>query len=129
MLAAQAFGLDIFGTIARWTEETFVCGSSARLKARKRCRPGWNSVEYASLQDALDAYGIKQPMAPHWYPVEFQAGTVEVNALPGFITIRVPYNSDEQFFAITIKQFATEEAAGGAFEKDGNMLLYMKKVA
>ncbi|MEA4955804.1 hypothetical protein SDC9_51423 [bioreactor metagenome] len=120
MVVAQALGYNVFGTIARWTEETFHFG------AAEQSREGLPSntvtvgeTEYSSLQEALTAYGITEPLAPNWYPEGFEVRAITVTPQLGAIKIRASYQAEEKSFSITIWQYETEEnMESGTFEKD-----------
>ena len=77
MITAQAIGINVFGAMARWTEEIFSFGpthevdiSSATHDPAQEGRPviAGQGQEYLSLQEALDAYGITEVTAPTWLP-------------------------------------------------------------
>lgn len=66
MAAAQAFGFDIFGALARWTDETFHFIAGTEASAMGVVDPASDALRQ-SVQDALDRAGIDLP-APSWYP-------------------------------------------------------------
>ena len=63
MATAQALGYDVFGIIARWTEETFHFSVSA--SSETSATPSGDAA-YKDLQAALDAYGVAGTVAPTW---------------------------------------------------------------
>ena len=81
LVAVQAAGVDVFGAIARWTDETFSFSSAGsrrqtdELPAVELDGP----VAYASLQQALDTYGVTEVAAPTWIPEEFRLMEVSVD--------------------------------------------------
>ena len=84
MIAAQAGGFDVFGALARWTNEVFGFGDIYNKPAdaytdtasSEFLWPNANvpeGTEFDSLQDALDACGIDFEVAePTWLPDGFQ---------------------------------------------------------
>lgn len=121
MITVQAIGFDVFGKVARWTEEVFRLDLPAQTEnGQINIDQAGINAEYNNLQEALGAYGITQPVVPSWYPEGFKSVLVAVSSLPGYIKFAEVYESDDNSLSLTIKQFVTEEAAGGAFEKDGN---------
>lgn len=84
MVVAQASGFDVFGAMARWTDEVFSLGtirykSGVDTDTRTHGNPTEASsdkeqafrIEYASLQDGLDAYEITEVASPTWLPKRF----------------------------------------------------------
>ncbi len=128
MVVAQAFGFDVFGAIARWTEETFRFGVSSQTgeeQAGGDDQTG-EDMEYATLQEALDAYGITEPVAPAWIPDGFALGGIDVDSLPDSLKIHATYQAGEQHFAITLSLYdSVEQVAAATFEKDmTNVLIH-----
>lgn len=124
MVTAQAFGVDIFGAIARWTEETFNFSITSHPSGNRDNMPiPATDGEFATLKDALDAYGISELVAPQWYPAGLE--TVRLSATPRNtgITIQGVYDTKEMSITISIRQYATTQDAQigiGTFEKDAN---------
>ena len=78
MIVAQAAGLDIFGTMARWTDEVFSFGEirsegAVDVPSDTVNDPSGSDGEAAfpSLQAALDAYGITEVSEPTWIPERY----------------------------------------------------------
>ncbi|NCE66288.1 DUF4367 domain-containing protein [Pseudoflavonifractor sp. 524-17] len=74
MFAAQAAGIDILGIFGRWTNETF---HFERVGSEKSGVPTpsiipEDGLSYATLQEALDAYGIQEQLAPTWIPEGYE---------------------------------------------------------
>jgi len=61
MVGAQAAGADVFGALARWTDETFHFETRAANLDN-------NNKLYASIQETLDAQESLGQYAPRWYP-------------------------------------------------------------
>lgn len=117
MVAAQASGVDIFGAIARWTDEVFSLGfinsesaddgdDDSNLKNRANAV---NDVEhYETLQDALDAYGITEFREPTWIPDGYKFDNVEVDSWPdnsSLIGLSAHYYSGTDFLQIQLEYY------------------------
>jgi len=74
MFGAQAAGIDVFGALGRWTEETFhfVAPKASAAPTYHTVSNGdgfYELEQYSTLQDAFDAYSISDPLDPrgtHW---------------------------------------------------------------
>lgn len=113
MITAQAAGIDVFGAIGRWTEETFhfVSAPSGVIQNSEGATPGSESFsEHQLLQAALEECGITEDLAPTWYPEGFEASEPEIINTSLSDTINVPFCGEEgQFYniAITLYQSAS----------------------
>lgn len=127
MMAAQALGVDVFGAIAHWTEETFRIGVPAQSEdVQTPPVPSDEVLSYESLQDALDAYGVTEVAAPSWYPEGFELIELKVSPTPRLIGFHAAYENGERFLAVSIRQYANaEDASSSIFEKDDTpVILY-----
>lgn len=89
MVTAQAAGLDVFGAMAQWTQDMF---SFRRVPSDNEVKDspnggdhaGREAQSFASLQEALDAYGVTQVHEPIQMPAGFvinKCGVEHSNAL------------------------------------------------
>jgi hypothetical protein len=124
MITAQAFGFDVFGTIARWTDEIFHFSSTAQTDDQVSSAP--IGSEYSNLKEALRAYGITELIAPNWYPSKFQLSSIKVTPIPESIKIQAAYEDGERFISVTVWQMeSAEEASNRIVEKDNrDVVLY-----
>lgn len=78
MISAQAMGFDVFGKIARWTEETFHFSSVRQTSAviTKYPLAEGEQMTFETLEDAIDAFGITEPVVPKWIPERFSLAEV-----------------------------------------------------
>lgn len=82
MISAQALGFDVFGSIARWTDEVFSFESNdAFVPASIRNRPYTTeeSVSFQSMRDIIDSFDISSKIAPNWLPEEFSDASAAAN--------------------------------------------------
>lgn len=133
MVTAQALGIDVFGAIARWTNETFHFATSSQngdtfntdIQNSNSYSP---DGEYGSLQEALDACGIDQNVSPQQLPDGFELARVSVCSLPSQVEIEAIYTSNDSMFSLAIFRYNSPEVVGQTvFEKDSeDMILYNK---
>lgn len=101
MLTAQAAGLDIFGAIARWSDETFSFAvSNASYKGNGG---GWLAACRQELEDA----GLPAEYLPTWLPEGYTPGELEISEFNSLTEIYFPVNGlDHQHFDISISVFS-----------------------
>ena len=133
LVTVQAVGIDVFGAIARWTNETFRFAASSQnddtlntdiLNSNCHSPDG----EYGSLQEALDAVGIDQNVRLQHLPDGFELANVSVYSLPSQVEIEAMYTSNDRIFSLVIFRYNSPEVVGQTiFEKDSeDMILYDK---
>lgn len=126
MIFAQALGFDIFGAIAQWTRDNFHFDSAAQIES-SQASIGPANMEYASLQDALDAYGIQDKLAPSWYPPEFKITELKVFHVLNSVQFYESGELNKRFLSITIYQFKSEEDIENVtLEKDSSLVVQYK---
>lgn len=120
MVTAQAFGLDVFGAIARWTEEIFHFSISTQPPENQQNMPTpATDGEFSTLQGALDVYGILEPVAPTWIPDGFILNKVTATPQVGVVGIRSSYLGEDATLSITIRKYDSIGGMNNAtFEKD-----------
>lgn len=116
MITAQAAGIDVFGAFARWTESVFSFGAvrgngigDTIDEYSQEPIPG-QELEYASLQDALDAYGITEVTAPTWLPEGYMLTGFSITSFEGigYFTLSASYDNDGSTLGIDILRFSDE---------------------
>ena len=107
MVAAQAMGIDIFGALARWTDDMFHFDSSV---------PAGDS----DLTKALDTYDIDSDLAPTWTPEGFEAERLVCEDLRSGLYITQTFgHEDGRSYALQIVQYNSPEfVSAGAYQKD-----------
>lgn len=123
-VAAQAFGVNVFGAVARWSSEVFRFQSEEVPYATIRLNPleEDETASYETLEEAIDAFGITAPIAPTWIPERFTL--VEVTALnrANGIYIYADYTCDDGYFQIQYKETTDFNLYG--LEKEADLKLY-----
>lgn len=114
MVAAQASGVDVFGAIARWTDNIFSLGTiisegAGDENGDSRLGNKFDDAErYESLQEALDAYGITEFREPAWLPDGYEFESVQVKFWPNdgsLIGIQARYFDGSNFLQIQLEYY------------------------
>ena len=115
MVTAQAAGVDVFGAMARWTQDVFSFGRIAPDSqvsddpAQETAGQGseGSSAEFTSLQEAFDAYGMTEVHEPGWLPEGYALDGVDVLAVddPFLRTFSASYTDGESIIAIDIRSY------------------------
>lgn len=86
LVAAQASGVDIFGAVARWTDETF------HFEVQEdQTTSDW----YVAYQEQLESVGLDAAYMPTWIPEGYTVGNVEVDDFSDWVEIYVPFNNTD----------------------------------
>lgn len=120
-VTAQAFGVNVFGAIVRWTSEIFRLDGRSTPYAMATIRPleEGETAMYDSLEEAVEAFGINAPLVPKEMPEGFES--VEVTATNeklGLLIIANFENGDKHFQIryreVVAQDFNTLEKESGA---------------
>ena len=80
------------------------------------------------MADALQAYGISEPITPNWYPLEFSLTDIKAMPSSEVIKFQANYETDNRFYAITIRQYSSiEDTDSGTFEKDNSSVIVYER--
>ncbi len=122
MITVQAFGVDIFGVITRWTEELFLPQRDGVPYASVQKNPleDGESGSFASLQEAIDAFGISAPIVPQWIPERFSLTGVEATSRTRGVVITAGYKSEDGSLQIHFKE--TDVVDFNDIEKDNTTI-------
>lgn len=96
LMTVQAAGIDVFGAIARWTTELFSFGKTEE-RSGLVVDGKWpeideeQNLQFASLQDALDFYGVTEIEVLQWMPSGFTQEKVTVEPNGVWLTFSVEY--------------------------------------
>ena len=100
MVGAQATGVDVFGALARWTDETF------RFEAWS-AEPDYCEALHDTIQEALDAQGISGEFVPTWYPNNYEIIEVKTSEdVLGISTEVILSNGHGSAFSIKLDQYS-----------------------
>lgn len=126
MVTAQALGLDVFGAVARWTDETFHFGISSADRDVDSANKADDSIsgEYKTLNDALDACDISRNTVPEWELDGFSMVGASVRTLTDVTAIRAKYESTNRTYSLMVLVYDSQDAVDQTiFEKDAQDLL------
>lgn len=121
MIVAQAAGIDVFGAIASWTEEVFSFGrinddgTADDLSTKSNSVEGnalsqTDCLEYGSVQDVLNAFGIVEVMAPTKIPADYSLVRLSVteSAESNTFILSASYKTfDNDYLGIEIMRYTT----------------------
>lgn len=97
LVAAQASGLDVFGAMARWTDETFHFVAAPA------------DYDAAAFRSALEEQGIPAEYAPSWIPAGFHADKPKVLITKESKVVSTRFSNDESIFCVFATQFSDRE--------------------
>lgn len=124
IVVAQAAGIDVFGTIGRWTNNVFHFDLSAdETSTSTGIYVGEGISEYATLQETLASVGIDENLAPTWFPVGFNASDPEIltTNINDTVCLELFNEKNGQYISIEIIRYNTEQHLQATqFEKDAN---------
>ena len=124
IVVAQAAGVDVFGTIGRWTNNVFHFDLSAdETSTSTGIYVGEGISEYAALQETLASVGIDENLAPTWFPVGFNASDPEILTanINDTVCLELFNEKNGQYISIEIIRYNTEQHLQATqFEKDAN---------
>lgn len=119
MVVAQAAGVDVFGAMARWTDDIFSLGS---IRSEGSDNSGGDSIlgnrtnavndanRYETLQEALDAFGITEVCEPTRIPEEYSLNSVDALCLPDGTLwhLSAAYTNGTKFLHLDIESYQGE---------------------
>lgn len=80
-ITADAWGFNLWDTVAKWTQETFHFGYFGQTDETNAPTPN-RAHPCVSLQDALDTYKITAKLVPSWLPDGYIEASVDVFQTP-----------------------------------------------
>lgn len=94
------FGVDIWKTIAKWTQETF------HFSAWEGDEPRTDGVlQYGSLQEALLDAGINHALVPTWIPDGYELDDIRVEETPTQYIYYAIYRNEEKIIKISVRDY------------------------
>ncbi len=108
MMGVQASGLNVFGTLAQWTDNILHFGL------------GKPSDNYDLFLEELGKNGIPKELAPSWYPTDFVASEPLIETNDSSVFAKISFtNTEGESFCIGIDRYGSpKEIEQIAFEKD-----------
>lgn len=96
-ITAKAFGVDIWETVVKWTQETFHFGEWGNSDTN-------NNLPYTSLREALEKGNASVELAPAWIPNGFEMVDISAEQTPLQKTYRAKYENGERLLRITVQE-------------------------
>ena len=118
MVAAQASGVDVFGTLGRWTNDTF------RFISRYTVGEPDDgmSPEYRDIvRSTLAGWGAED-LFPTWSPEGFEAVEPQIVSDTSGSTLSVGFDHSGEFYSVEITHFYDSADLPGIFEKDSRLV-------
>lgn len=113
MAAAQASGLDVFGAIGRWTDETFRFAGAGS----NRSSLIWDEENGAQIRAMLEELGAVERF-PTWHPDGFTPQEARITNDNSASSVYVSFVGEEYSYSVIVRHFYTTEGGTGIFEKD-----------
>lgn len=103
---AQAMGLDVFSTIARWTSEVFGLGgqSASFASVQKNPLSEGEEMNFDSLEEAMAAFGIEAPLVPKKIPERFELVSVTANRWFTGVCLYADYSCEDGFLHMEYRE-------------------------
>lgn len=103
-VTAQGFGVDLWQTIAKWTQETLFLGYMGQTEESMGADSNYANP-CASLQTALDEFKTEKKLVPTWLPEGYVETDVAVSQTPTQRIFSAVYLSDNQTIRIRIANY------------------------
>ena len=111
-MVSQAAGVDVWGVIAQWTDETFrfVSGDSDDTS-------GAGQGDAGPYHSGLQSIGM-DGLFPTWCPDGFTSGELGITELHNSVSAHVTYFGEDRTYSVVIDHFTQPQSNTGTFEKD-----------
>lgn len=110
-LGSMAGSSRLWESVVHLTQGTLqIVPPGASQSGQTSAQPPLEELEFTSLQEALDAYGITEPLVPKWLPEGFESRDVIISVDPDFIRIIAVYQYGEKEIKVTVRRYNSEDA-------------------
>ena len=97
-VSVQAFGLNIWEAVVKWTQEAFHFGEWGDSNVT-------DDVPYLSLQEALSEGNAQEAIVPRWIPSGYKMTAITVDRSPLQIVYKAKYTNGKQVLRITVQNY------------------------
>ncbi len=114
LVGAEAVGLNVFGSLAQWTDDIFYFAPSSQSDEQ-------NPKHSAELRQALEQRMLPKELAPSWFPAGFTAekpNTFHSDLLDAVNLVF--YNEDGRSFSVEVSRYYNQAVANIPYEKDAS---------
>jgi len=109
-LGSMAGSSRLWESVVHLTQGTLqIVPPGASQSGQTSAQPPLEELEFTSLQEALDAYGITEPLAPKWLPEGFETERIDIDVDPDFIRIMAVYQCEEKAVQVTVRNYNSKE--------------------
>lgn len=110
-LGSMAGSSRLWESVVHLTQGTLqIVPPGASQSGQTSAQPPLEELEFTSLQEALDAYGIAEPLAPKWLPEGFEFAKVTVDFDAEFLRIAATYKDNGKEAKIVVRRYNSKEA-------------------
>lgn len=124
MVVAQASGIDVFGTLGRWTDDIFhFMPETDESSESTGVYTSGNTSAYDSLRGAITSLGVDENLVPMWYPAGFTASEPEIlnSSISDTVYWELINDKNGHYISMEIIQYHAEQYLQMTrFEKDTN---------
>ena len=96
-ITAQAFGLNVWEAVVKWTQETFQFGNWGNSAPS-------DNFPYTSLREALDCGGITTLLAPTWFPDGYELEDIQIEQTPFRRIYAAKYTKNDKILLVTVRE-------------------------
>ncbi len=123
-VTAQAFGVDVFSAIARWTSELFRLDGGSTPYATVTLHPleVGEEATYDSLEEAVAAFGIDAPIVPKEIPEGFDLVEVKAFCREAGAVIYANYTCEDGDLQIRYNEAVAQEF--NTLEKENEIVAF-----
>ncbi len=121
-ITAYALGYDVWGTVAKWSSETFSFAARESGERGDTADRQSNNLEFSSLQEALDYFGIEETITPTWIPERFVLESVVAAENGGLIAFNAHYSYGEDILVMYCRMLDAMLSKG---QEDENGILFV----
>ena len=97
-VTTQAFGINIWEAVVKWTQETFHFGEWGDSNVT-------DNLPYASLREALEEGKITASLVPNWVPAGYELIDINVEYKPLQTAYKAKYTNGERVLRITVQDY------------------------
>lgn len=113
-MTAMAFGIDLFGTVAKWTKDSFRFSNSMSQETIQDAQGSSESTK--TFQNILEQYGITLDLIPTWLPDGYSFKSNDVYETPARTSFYAIYNYEDDEISVSITSLLKPDTS--TFEKD-----------
>lgn len=97
-VTAKAFGLDVWKAVVQWSQETFHFGEQGGTDVN-------NSLQFESLQKALEEGNVPTWLVPTYIPEEFILVEIDTQQTPKKNIYKAKYTRGEETIVIAVRDY------------------------